>query len=413
MAQFRQNFSKIWRLTSSLSAKVRSPSHSITPQRFFSSGNGHSHSNAYKISRGMLVSGLGLGLGMGLSFAVSSPSLAESPEPNLKTKEDQKSRDPVSPQPRAGIMGGPVITKSGKVLPKLKIFVGYDPREDLAYEVCRHSILKHATFPVEVIPIKQGDLRKAGLYWRTRDPTESTQFSFSRFLTPFLAGFEGWAMFVDCDFLYTVDIRELAELIDDKYAIMCVKHDYKPKSTTKMDGAVQTTYPRKNWSSMVLYNCGHPKNRVLTPSVVNSQSGAFLHRFTWLDDNDIGSIPYTWNFLVGHNEIDDKELPKAIHYTMGGPWFEAWKDCQFADLWLQEVDEYKRSQMIQKVIQDELIRLLDTRMNERAGELETRVGELEGKVKEISALQKLLLFYLQERFLTEGGNGVKEPPFDA
>lgn len=411
MAHFRQNLTKILRLASSQYAKVRSPLPAISTPRFFSCGNKHSYSSSNKAFRGILVGGLGLG--MGLAFAASAPSLSESSEPKQKMQEDQKLRDPISPQPRAGIMGGPVITKSGKVLPKLKIFVGYDPREDLAYEVCRHSILKHATFPVEVIPIKQEDLRRAGLYWRTRDPTESTQFSFTRFLTPFLAGFEGWAMFVDCDFLYTVDIRELAEHIDDKYAIMCVKHDYKPKSATKMDGVVQTTYPRKNWSSMVLYNCEHPKNRVLTPSVVNSQSGAFLHRFTWLDDNDIGSIPYTWNFLVGHNEIDDKDHPKAIHYTMGGPWFEAWKDCQFADLWLQEMDEYKRSQMIQKVIQDELIRLLDARMNERAGELEVRVGELEGKVKEISALQKLLLFYLQERFLSEGGNGVKEPPFDA
>lgn len=411
MAHFRQNLTKILRLASSQYAKVRSPLPAISTPRFFSCGNKHSYSSSNKAFRGILVGGLGLG--MGLAFAASAPSLSESSEPKQKMQEDQKLRDPISPQPRAGIMGGPVITKSGKVLPKLKIFVGYDPREDLAYEVCRHSILKHATFPVEVIPIKQEDLRRAGVYWRTRDPTESTQFSFTRFLTPFLAGFEGWAMFVDCDFLYTVDIRELAEHIDDKYAIMCVKHDYKPKSATKMDGVVQTTYPRKNWSSMVLYNCEHPKNRVLTPSVVNSQSGAFLHRFTWLDDNDIGSIPYTWNFLVGHNEIDDKDHPKAIHYTMGGPWFEAWKDCQFADLWLQEMDEYKRSQMIQKVIQDELIRLLDARMNERAGELEVRVGELEGKVKEISALQKLLLFYLQERFLSEGGNGVKEPPFDA
>jgi len=160
-------------------------------------------------------------------------------------QEDQRSRDPISPHPRAGIMGGPVITKSGKVLPKLKIFVGYDPREDLAYEVCRHSILKHATFPVEVIPIKQEDLHKAGLYWRTRDPTKSTKFSFTRFLTPFLAGFEGWAMFVDYDFLYTIDIREVTEFIDDKYAIMYAKHDYKPKSATKMDGIMHTTYPRR------------------------------------------------------------------------------------------------------------------------------------------------------------------------
>eukprot|EP01018_Ginkgo_biloba_P030775 Gb_17572 [translate_table: standard] len=406
MAQFRQYLTKISRLAS-LNARVRSPSTSNLKPKLFCSQGKHSHSSTDWTIRAILAAGLGIG------FAASSPSLSESPG-NYSRK--QIHQDPNMPEPRAGIMGGPVITQSGKVLPKLKVFVGYDPREDLAYEVCRHSILKHATFPVEVIPIKQSDLRKAGLYWRRRDPTESTEFSFTRFLTPFLAGYEGWAMFVDCDFLYTADIRELAELIDDKYAIMCVKHDYTPKTSTKMDGVVQTTYPRKNWSSMVLYNCEHPKNRVLSPSVVNSQSGAFLHRFMWLDDNDVGSIPFTWNFLVGHNEMEDKNPinpPKAIHYTLGGPWFEAWKDCEYADLWLQEVDEYKRSQMIQKVIQDELIRLLDARMDERAGELEVRVADLEGKVKEISALQKLLLFYLQEKFLTDSGNGVKEPPVDA
>ncbi|XP_077242895.1 protein CDI-like [Tasmannia lanceolata] len=225
-----------------------------------------------------------------------------------------------------------------------KIFVGYDPREDLAYEVCRYSILKRSTIPVEVHPIKQSDLRNRRLYWRERGPTESTEFSFSRFLTPFLANFKGWAMFVDCDFLYTTDIKELTELIDDKYAIMCVKHDYTPKESTKMDGAIQTVYPRKNWSSMVLYNCGHPKNQILTPELVNSQTGAFLHRFMWLDDNEIGSIPFVWNFLVGHNKIgesDSMSLPKAIHYTAGGPWFEAWKNCEFADLWVKEMEEYK------------------------------------------------------------------------
>ncbi|GLJ53955.1 hypothetical protein SUGI_1153300 [Cryptomeria japonica] len=403
MAQFRQFVSKIWRLTS-LSSKPAFAASSASFSRKLRDGS--KQSNLFPLKAILAV---GVGMGMGVGFAASAPSLAEA-------REGPEQRSGAGEHKAAGIMGGPVITRSGKELGKLKIFVGYDPREELAYEVCRHSILKHASFPVEVIPIKQSDLRNAGLYWRSRGGTESTEFSFTRFLTPFLAGFQGWALFVDCDFLYTADIKELAELIDDKYAIMCVQHDYKPKTATKMDGVVQTTYPRKNWSSMVLYNCEHPKNRVLTPSVVNSQSGAFLHRFMWLDDSDIGSIPFTWNFLVGHNEVDPKDpttYPKAIHYTLGGPWFEAWKDCPFADLWLQEMEEYKRSQMIQKVIQDELMKLLDTRMDDRAGGLETRVADLEGKVKEISALQKLLLIYLQEKFLTDAGNGSKEPPVDA
>ena len=120
------------------------------------------------------------------------------------------------------------------------IFIGYDPKEDIAYEVCKYSILKRSSIPVEIHPIKQSELRQKGLYWRERGKLESTEFSFSRFLTPHLANFEGWAMFVDCDFLYLSDIKELVDLIDDKFAIMCVQHDYAPKETTKMDGAVQT-----------------------------------------------------------------------------------------------------------------------------------------------------------------------------
>ncbi|KAK6153679.1 hypothetical protein DH2020_013318 [Rehmannia glutinosa] len=233
-----------------------------------------------------------------------------------------------------------------------KIFIGYDPREDLAYEVCRYSLLKKSSIPIEIIPIKQCELRQKGVYWRERGKLESTEFSFSRFLTPYLANYEGWAMFVDCDFLYLNDIKELVDLIDDKYAVMCVHHDYTPKETTKMDGAVQTVYPRKNWSSMVLYNCGHPKNKLLTPEVVNKESGAFLHRFQWLEDNEIGEIPFVWNFLVGHNKVvegDKSTFPKSIHYTLGGPWFEQWKDCEFGDLWVKELEEYKKKAIEKKV----------------------------------------------------------------
>ncbi|XP_071691970.1 protein CDI-like [Rutidosis leptorrhynchoides] len=226
-----------------------------------------------------------------------------------------------------------------------RFFVGYDTREDIAYEVCRYSISKRSSIPVEIIPIKQSQLRDQKLFWRERNKLESTEFSFTRFLTPYLAGYEGWAVFVDCDFLYLSDVKELYDLIDDKYAVMCVQHDYTPKESTKMDGAVQTVYPRKNWSSMVLYNCGHPKNKGLTPEIVNKESGAYLHRFMWLDDEDIGEVPFVWNFLVGHNQVVDGDVstyPKAIHYTSGGPWFEACKDCEFADLWLKELDEYMK-----------------------------------------------------------------------
>lgn len=233
-----------------------------------------------------------------------------------------------------------------------KIFIGYDPREHTAYEVCSHSLLKRASIPLEISPIKQSDLRSAGHYWRERGPTESTEFSFTRFLTPFLSSYAGWALFVDCDFLYTADIADLLTLTDDRYAVMCVHHEYKPKETTKMDGAVQTIYPRKNWSSMVLYNCAHPKNRILTPELVSKESGAFLHRFMWLDDGEIGEVPFAWNFLVGHNKVDENDLhgtyPKAIHYTMGGPWFDKYKDCEFADLWLKELEELENEKKMEE-----------------------------------------------------------------
>ncbi|GJM87114.1 hypothetical protein PR202_ga03038 [Eleusine coracana subsp. coracana] len=230
-----------------------------------------------------------------------------------------------------------------------RVFVGYDSREDIAYRVCRRSLLRHASIPVEVIPIVQQDLRSSGLYWRERGPTESTEFSFTRFLTPYLAGYRGWALFVDCDFLFLADVAELAEYMAaaaPDLAVLCVHHDYTPTEATKMDGAVQTAYPRKNWSSMVLFNCAHPKNKAaLTPEAVSAQTGAFLHRFMWLEDDEIGEVPFVWNFLVGHNRVDPADLagttPRAIHYTSGGPWSERYKDCEFADLWVQERHAYE------------------------------------------------------------------------
>uniref|UniRef100_A0A0E0BCP9 Hexosyltransferase n=1 Tax=Oryza glumipatula TaxID=40148 RepID=A0A0E0BCP9_9ORYZ len=245
-----------------------------------------------------------------------------------------------------------------------RVFVGYDPREDEAYEVCRRSLLRHASIPVDVRPIRQPDLRAAGLYWRERGPTESTEFSFTRFLTPYLAGYRGWALFVDCDFLYLADIAGLLACLpssdpDHRLAVACVKHEYAPAEATKMDGAIQTVYPRKNWSSMVLYNCGHPKNvAALTPDAVSTQTGAFLHRFAWLDDDEIGEIPFAWNFLVGHNKVDPADpstQPKAIHYTSGGPWFERYRNCDFAELWIKEADELKADKEKEKQKQQQIV----------------------------------------------------------
>ena len=218
----------------------------------------------------------------------------------------------------------------------MKIFVGYDPREDIAYQVCKHSILSKQP-AADVRTLVQQELRDAGYYSRPVDKLASTEFTFTRFLIPELTNFNGWALFMDCDMILTTDIKELFDQADDKYAVMCVQHDYTPKAGVKMDGQKQTIYPRKNWSSVVLWNCGHKSNRKVTQDFVNDPeiNGAYLHRFSWLKDKEIGELDHTWNYLVG--VYDDIEKPKLIHYTEGGPWFENYRDTEFAQLWKDEL----------------------------------------------------------------------------
>ena len=220
----------------------------------------------------------------------------------------------------------------------MKVFVGYDPREDIAYQVCKHSIISKQSTAI-VKPLVQKELRDKGWYTRPIDKLASTEFTFTRFLVPELCNFEGWALFIDCDMILTTDIAELFAQADDQYAVMCVQHDYKPKEGTKMDGQTQTVYPRKNWSSAMLINCGHPSNQQLDMDLVNSPeiNGAYLHRFSWLKDEEIGELDHTWNYLVG--VYDDIEKPKLIHYTEGGPWFENYRNCEFHQLWKDELQD--------------------------------------------------------------------------
>ena len=218
----------------------------------------------------------------------------------------------------------------------MKIYVGWDSREDIAYQVCQHSI-KRKDPDAEVIPLKQNDMRQEGIYTREKDRLASTEFTFSRFFVPYLNDFKGWAVFCDCDFVWRIPSYELEQYCDDSKAVVCVQHDYKPKESRKMDGQVQTVYPRKNWSSMVLWNCGHPKNKALTPELLNTESGKFLHRFSWLDDSDIGNLPLIYNWLVGWYKEPKDGTPKILHYTEGGPWFENYRDCEYADVWKKEL----------------------------------------------------------------------------
>ena len=147
----------------------------------------------------------------------------------------------------------------------LNIFVGWDSRETQAYDVCVKSLLEHSSVELNIQPIIRSDLMDAGEYFREQPEAGSVEFTYTRFLTPYMSKFKGWSLFIDCDFLFTRDVAELFALADDKYAIMCAKHDYVPKNAVKMDGQKQVAYPRKNWSSCILWNCAHPSNRILTP----------------------------------------------------------------------------------------------------------------------------------------------------
>jgi lipopolysaccharide biosynthesis glycosyltransferase len=216
-----------------------------------------------------------------------------------------------------------------------KVFIGWDSREDIAYQVCEHSILSRSN-TCEVIPLKQHELRNSGLYTRDVDALSSTEFTFTRFLIPELMEYRGWAMFADCDIIFLEDLQNLFDLVDDRYAVMCVKHDYTVVEGIKMDGKKQTVYPRKNWSSVFLINCEHYSNKRLTPEIVNNSTGQYLHRFSWLEDRDIGQISHEWNWLVGVYTEPQDGKPKAIHYTEGGPWFKNYRHCEYNKEWVTE-----------------------------------------------------------------------------
>lgn len=230
---------------------------------------------------------------------------------------------------------------------QLRVFIGFDGREKVAYEVLKHSIEKNTHSDVKIIPLYHRELRKQGFFqrpWVTEALTGnqidlmdgrpfSTEFSHTRFLIPELMKFKGWALFMDCDMIFMngVDVKEIFELADERYAVMCVKHRQDVKKSTKMDGVPQSAYYRKNWSSFMLINCGHEKNRVLKKETVNTATGGWLHGFSWLDDHNIGALPDYYNWIEGCSR--GMERPRVVHYTEGGPWFHGKKEVMYAQQW--------------------------------------------------------------------------------
>lgn len=215
----------------------------------------------------------------------------------------------------------------------LRVFIGYDSREPVAYHVAAHSILTTASAPVAIVPLVQSQLRTAGLYTRERGATEATEFSMTRFLVPYLSGYEGVSVFMDCDMVVRDDIYCMVryhQSLTDGAAVSVCKHDYTPRDAIKMDGQVQTTYPRKNWSSFMVFD--NAQCRALTPEYVNQATGAQLHRFQWCAESKVGALPLEWNWLVG--EYPPNPDAKILHYTNGGPWFWETRRCDHAAEWI-------------------------------------------------------------------------------
>ena len=205
----------------------------------------------------------------------------------------------------------------------IRIFAGYDPRESVGYHVFCQSVIEHTTEPVAITPF----------YGKQRDGTNA--FIYQRFLVPYFTGFKGRAIFMDAsDMLMLTNIAELHKLFDPTKAVQVVKHEYKTKHKKKYIGtkmeAKNEDYPRKNWSSMILWNCEHPANRCLTHDYVDDHAGSELHRFDWLPDKLIGDLPKEWNVLVGEQ---DNLNAKIAHYTLGIPEFTHYKYCDYAQQW--------------------------------------------------------------------------------
>lgn len=217
----------------------------------------------------------------------------------------------------------------------IKVFIGYDPVESVAWHTMAHSIFERSSKPVAIIPVNLKNL--SSIYKRERDPRQSNEFSFSRFLVPYLSAYSGYSLFFDCDMMLRADIAGIFDVITklpDK-ALYVVKHDYEPRDDVKYLNTVQYKYPRKNWSSVVLWNCAHPANRKVTPEFVNTASAMDLHRFTWLQDSEIGELDVRWNWLVGEYDQPPDDV-KNVHWTVGGPYFHEYRTSDFSEEWFLE-----------------------------------------------------------------------------
>lgn len=227
----------------------------------------------------------------------------------------------------------------------MRAFIGYDPSEESAFTVAAKTLLQ--TSGIEAEPLVEQKLRVQGMLWRPVDrrgrmhdlvsnADQATEFAISRFLVPFLCQ-TGWALFMDCDMVVLRDVRSMIEqsgaTLGGHKAVYVVQHNHQPREALKMGGQAQLAYPRKNWSSVMLFDCDHPANRRLSLHDVNTRPGRDLHAFYWLHDSEIGELPAEWNWLVG---VQPKpERPAIAHFTLGGPFTPGWKGAEHDELWLE------------------------------------------------------------------------------
>jgi hypothetical protein len=225
-----------------------------------------------------------------------------------------------------------------------RVFLGWDPRELRAWNVAQKSLkIRAGATAIDLHKLAMPQLRAQGLYTRPTqeaptggyvdeisDAPMSTGHAIARFLVPALCHYEGWALFADGDVLFRADVGQLFALADPQYALQIVQHQHAPTSSVKMDGQAQTVYPRKNWSSVILFHCAHPANQALTVDLVNTVPGRDLHRFCWLEDALIGSLPARWNVLVGEETDPD---PALVHFTLGVPDMPGYEHCAYSDDW--------------------------------------------------------------------------------
>ena len=209
----------------------------------------------------------------------------------------------------------------------INVFIGYDEGEKISYHILSESIRRHSSVPVSITPLCLSNIPE---FKRKKQPNQSTEFAFSRFMVPYLSGYKGWSIFMDCDMMFRSDIKDLWDLRTYRYSVMCCQHDYEPKQGIKFRGAKNEPFPKKNWSSMMLFH--NSQCTKLTPEYVNTATGLELHQFKWLErDHMIGNIPLEWNWLVG--EYDYNEEAKNVHWTLGGPYFKDYARSDYADEW--------------------------------------------------------------------------------